>query len=98
MCVCVCAGMYKIACRVTRVKHTPSINNINRSLINPIPFNILLQIKSVFLCSESASFGSTGPGAHWSSEKGQTHRLTQVLGLFSLAYRRKNKGYAQKCL
>lgn len=53
--VCVCLGTYKSACSVTSVKHIPSINNTNRSLINPIPFNILLQIKLVLFCPESGS-------------------------------------------
>lgn len=92
--MCVCLGMYKIACRVTSVKHTPSINNTSRSLINPIPFNILLQIKLVLFCPERvrlSPFGSTRSGVCWSSVEGQAHRLTRVLGLFLFVYRRKTR-------
>lgn len=87
-----CLGTYKIACSVTSVKHTPSINNTSRSLINPIPFNILLQIKLVLFCPERvrlSPFGSTRSGACWSSVEGQARRLTGVLALSLFVYRRK---------
>lgn len=64
-----CLGMYRIARSVTSVKHTPSIKNTNRGLINPIPFNILLQIKLVLFCPERARlspFGSASSGVCWS--------------------------------
>ena len=92
--MCVCLGMYRIACTVTSVKHTPSINNTNRRLINPILFNILLQIKLVLFCPERvrlSPFGSTRCGACWSSVEGHAHRLTRVLGFFLLVDRRKTR-------
>jgi len=92
--VCVCLGMYKIACSVTSVKHTPSINNTNRSLMNPIPFNILLQIKLVLFCPERvrlSPFGSTRSGPLWSHVKDHAHRLTRVLGWLFFVYRRKTR-------
>lgn len=92
--MCVCLGMYKIAGSVTSVKHTPSINNTNRSLINPIPFNILLQIKSVLFSSKRvrlSPFGSIKSGPCLSSVEGHAHRLTWVLPLFLFVYRRKTR-------
>lgn len=92
--MCVCLGMYKIACSVISVKHPPSINNTNRSLTNPIPFNILLQIKLVLFCPERvrlSPFGSARSGPCWASIEGQAHRLTRVQGLFSFIYTRKTR-------
>lgn len=89
-----CLGVHKIARSVTSGKHPLSINDTNESLINPIPFNILSQIRLVRSCPESvrlSPFGSTRPGVCWCSVKGHAHRLTQVLGLFSFVYRRKPK-------
>lgn len=81
-----CLGTYKIACSVTNGKHPPSINYTDGSLINPIPFNILSQIRSVLSCPDSVTLSpldSTRPAVCWCSVEGHASRLTQVLGLFA---------------